>query len=213
MPPSGSGGSYARWNPRATPALRRTPGQACQIFLTKSLQNATSRTPAPCCIYSAHNLPKSMMKSAATFGIIGIFALVNPSLASTNLVTNGGFEVSSPVNAAAFPTSAGGIGQVSEIVISPGWAKATIKNPESGGFAFVVNASADNDNGSPYPNQGGGFPFISSPPSQSNLFLWGPDYSSFPVPNGFSASPSGGNFWPSPGIMDKAKYRKRFLVV
>ncbi len=123
-----------------------------------------------------------------------LLAAALPATAAPNLVTNGDFENSSALNTVSYPTSAGGIGQVGSVVSLPGWTKTITKDLNSGGFAFVTNTDADFNNSNPYPDQGGGFPSIFSPTAQTNIFLWGPDFSPNKQENNFSASPNGGNF-------------------
>ncbi len=156
----------------------------------------------------------SLFKRSAIFAGLAVL-IASPGYAlPTNLITNGDFENSSPVNLASYPSSAGGIGQIGQIVNLSGWTKTIIKDPGSNGFAFVVDANADNfAPGSNYPNQGGGFPSINSPTgappggnggqSGSNIFVWGPDFNGGggpnrntpgPVNNGFQGSPNGGRF-------------------
>ncbi len=110
------------------------------------------------------------------------------------MVQNPGFEISNPNDTTTYPTSSGGLGQLVQVVTVPNWTRTIINNPESGGFAFIVDATADNrTDGASYPNQGGGFPSQNSP-NNTNIFLWGPDYGPGPVNNGFTGSPQGGKF-------------------
>lgn len=132
-----------------------------------------------------------------------------PTLAepTVNLVKNGDFENSTANDTVTYPTSTGGIGQIQLgsptapdkplIVTLAEWSKASVSSDGSDGYAFVINADADNKiAGSPYPNQGGGFPTKFSPVASTNTFLWGPDYNGGggPVSNGFTGSPNGGKF-------------------
>lgn len=116
--------------------------------------------------------------------------------AAGNLVQNGDFEISSPINLGTYPTSAGGIGQIGNIVNLSNWSKTCIFDcAGSNGFAFVVDQNADNRiSGQAYPNQGGGFPSLNTPGVSTNIFVWGPDYGPNPVQNGFTGSPNGGKF-------------------
>lgn len=141
----------------------------------------------------------------ATATAVTLLAATLPAGAATNYVSNGDFETSTPKNLATFPTSAGGIGQIDQIVDLSGWTK-TVPNDGSGGFAFVIDANADNKApGASYPNQGGGFPSIFSPGSSSNIFLWGPGFSTNPVSNGFTGSPNGGKFLAAFGDFGRSK--------
>ena len=125
-----------------------------------------------------------------------------PASAATNLVKNGDFENSTPNDTTTFPTSVGGIGQIqlgsptsptkALVVTLAEWTKQSVVSDGSDGFAFVINADADNKTaGSSYPNQGGGFPSKftpTAPGGPTNIFLWGPDYNGpgGPVLNGFT---------------------------
>lgn len=153
-------------------------------------------------------------RSAIVAGLTALIASPGYAVPVSNLITNGNFEDSSPVNLSAYPSSAGGIGQIGQIVNLPGWTKTIIKDPGSNGFAFVVDANADKfDAGSNYPNQGGGFPSTGSPTGTppggngggpgTNIFVWGPQFNGSggqgrnipgPVNNGFQGSPNGGKF-------------------
>jgi hypothetical protein len=135
---------------------------------------------------------KQSLPLAASAALVGISAL--PGFAA-NLVQNPGFELSTPVNTSTYPTSAGGLGQLVQVVTVPNWTRTIINDPGSGGFAFIVDATADNrTTGASYPGQGGGFPSQNSPTANTNIFLWGPDYGPSPVSNGFTGSPNGGKF-------------------
>lgn len=131
-------------------------------------------------------------------------ALAGPAV---NLVKNGDFENSTANDAATWPSSAGGIGQIQLgsptapdkplIVTLAEWTKNPVSSDGSDGFAFVINADADNKTaGAPYPNQGGGFPSKFSNTASTNIFLWGPDFNGpgGPASNGFTGSPNGGKF-------------------
>lgn len=142
----------------------------------------------------------------ATATAVSLLAAALPAGAATNYVLNGDFELSTPNNTGTYPTSAGGIGQIGQIVTLPDWTKTVTNDQGSGGFAFVADANADNNTpGASYPNQGGGFPSIFSPGNSSNIFLWGPDFSANPVSNGFTGSSNGGKFLAAFGDYGRSK--------
>jgi len=125
------------------------------------------------------------------FALAGAAFFTSAAPARANLVLNGDFENSTPIDIITWPTSAGGIGQVGNIVNLPDWTKTPLVADGSDGYVFVVNQDADNyiNAWSPYPNQGGGFPSKFSNAASSNIFLWGPDYGPNPQSNGFSGPP------------------------
>lgn len=129
-----------------------------------------------------------------------------PGYAVPNLVQNGNFENSSAINTATYPSSAGGIGQLVQVVNLPNWTRTISKDPGSGGFAFVIDANADKyTSGASYPNQGGGFPSQNSPGANTNIFVWGPNFSPDPQANGFTGSPNGGKFLGIDGDYGRSK--------
>ncbi len=133
-------------------------------------------------------LKPALIGASAAASVLVAFAAGVPARA-TNLVLNGDFENSSPNNTSTWPTSAGGIGQIDNIVTLSDWTKTSVAADGSDGFAFVINKDADFDNGNSYPSQGGGFPSKFSNSSATNLFLWGPNSVTYPLNNGFSGPP------------------------
>lgn len=142
--------------------------------------------------------PFSLRKPSIAGLAVLALAAGSSAQAATNLVQNGDFEVSSPINTSNYPTSVGGIGQIGNIVNLPSWTKTPVLSDGSDGFAFVINDQADNRlapiGTNPYPSQGGGFPSKFTPSASTNIFLWGPDYQPAPVNNGFTGSGSGVKF-------------------
>ena len=104
------------------------------------------------------------------FTSIGLLSAA-PTLAAPNLVLNGGFE------------NNGGVGQIGSVSTLSSWTRTIINDPETGGFAFVVNSSADST----------GFPFNDGQ-NIDNFGIWGPGNFSGPSNNGFTGSPNGGYF-------------------
>ncbi|MBI1323800.1 PEP-CTERM sorting domain-containing protein [bacterium] len=87
-----------------------------------------------------------------------------------DLVSNGSFELN------------GGLGQINgTISYATDWTRTILNNPESEGFAFIMDNTADSV----------GAPSIYTPGSGQNVKIWGPGSGSN---NGFTGSPDGGYF-------------------
>jgi hypothetical protein len=111
---------------------------------------------------------------------------------AANLVQNGDFESSSPINLPTYQNPTG-IGQIDVAATLPFWVKECLLNCSqtqtslnSEGFAFVVD-----DKAATRPN--GGFPskFF---PNEGNTYFWGPDNTISTFGNGFRGSTNGGKF-------------------
>lgn len=146
------------------------------------------------------NFPGVIRRAVLPLAAVLAASIAVPASAATNLVKNGDFEDSTANNIVLNPTSVGGIGQIQLgsptspteplIVTLAEWTKTQVTTDGSQGFAFVINADADNRTvGAAYPNQGGGFPSIFSNEKSTNIFLWGPDYGPAPKTNDFSGPP------------------------
>jgi len=181
--PCSNGGSIthvASWRKCALITQRVVLSQKRTIALSNRVPSFFSLMP---------RLKASLLGASAAIG----WSLLFSTAAQANLVQNGDFENSTPNNVGTWPTSAGGIGQIDNIVTLANWTKTSVVNDGSDGFAFVINQDADNRTpGSSYPNQGGGFPskFSNTASPPTNIFLWGPDYGPNPQNNGFTG-PSG----------------------
>lgn len=150
------------------------------------------------------------LRKLSLAGVSALTLAAASSAQAVNLVQNGDFEISTPINLTTFPTSAGGIGQIGNVVNLPNWLKTCILDcAGSEGFAFVINDSADNRlapaSSNSYPNQGGGFPSKFSPGASTNIFLWGPDNQVDTSNNGFTGSGSGAKFIGIDGDFGRSK--------
>lgn len=111
-------------------------------------------------------------------GLTAIFQIFTPLAAMAvpvDLVVNGGFE------------NNGGTGQINgTISYASGWTLTVAQNPESEGFAFILDANADSQ----------GFESIFFAERNTNIYVWGPNTPAAkggPVNNGFNG-PYAGNY-------------------
>lgn len=113
-----------------------------------------------------------MRKTIFAFAVIfsQIFAPISAMADPADLVTNGSFELN------------GGLGQINgTISYATDWTRTVLNNPDSEGFAFIMNNTADSV----------GAPSIYTAGSGQNVKIWGPGNG---VNNGFTGSPDGGYF-------------------
>lgn len=113
-----------------------------------------------------------MRKSVLAVAIVAsqIFAPIAAMANPADLISNGGFELN------------GGVGQINgTISYATDWTRTVLSNPESQGYAFIMDGNADST----------GAPSVFTPQSGQNVKLWGPANGSN---NGFTVSPDGGVF-------------------
>jgi len=113
-----------------------------------------------------------MRKTIFAIAVIAsqIFAPNAAKADPADLVSNGSFEAN------------GGLGQINgTISYATDWSRTVLNNPDSEGFAFIMNNTADSV----------GAPSIFTPDSGQNVKIWGPANGSN---NGFTGSPDGGYF-------------------
>ena len=104
--------------------------------------------------------------------ILVTMATASSAYASTNLVTNGDFEIN------------GGNGQLGDgVSYATGWTSGTPTDAAIA-FNFILDSNAATI----------GFPSVNSPSAGTNIFVWGPGGHAGGSDNGFTGSPNGGYF-------------------
>ncbi len=114
----------------------------------------------------------SIKHTSLVAAILVTMATATSAYASTNLVTNGGFEIN------------GGNGQLGGgVSYATGWTSGTPTDAAIA-FNFILDSNAAKI----------GFPSVNSPAAGTNIFVWGPDGHAGGSANGFTGSPDGGYF-------------------